>query len=113
MSIEREEGLAIFYGKILFTFVNGALAGCKEASVYNDIMGDLQLGSLGDLSFDVSEVTEGGDVPSDFVSNSAIMALCHHLFYKHLCLSLCQIDSRKTKCCRMPYSSSAKRCQCH
>jgi hypothetical protein len=86
VAIEREEAYSVFYGKTLFHFVNGTgLHSCQESAIFHELMGDLQLGDMGDaLSFDVASVVEGGDVPSDFIVEKPDVAECEKIYVANL-----------------------------
>jgi hypothetical protein len=85
VAIERNEAYSLFYGSVLYNYVNGTgLYSCEESGSFHELMGDLTAGDMGWLSFDVSSVAEGGDVPSDFIAEQPSTDECYSLLMANM-----------------------------
>jgi hypothetical protein len=98
VSIERDDAMGLFYGDVLFNYNGSSLVSCSDKDVFKDLLGDLEQGGMGAMSFDVSVVEEGDEsaIPTDFMPAAPSLSDCQSV-YEHNLAAADDSDGRRAR----------------
>lgn len=98
MSIERDDAMGLFYDEVLFNYNGSSFISCSDKDVFKDLLGDLEQGGMGAMSFDVSVVEEGDEsaIPTDFMPAAPSLSDCQAV-YEHNLAAAADSESRRAR----------------